>query len=128
MKKKKLGLFIFFLTPLWAWAAFPVGHWAARWTDINTGAWYSSNTICFKSDGTWYFTGPGPGTGNWSVRGSRVLLHGQLDNFNPVLNEAAELSTSNWTTMTGYWQEWRRSDNWNLDVRVHLTFQSATCP
>jgi hypothetical protein len=127
MKVSKIGVFLFLLAPLWALAAFPVGQWVARYYDINTGALYSTHGICIKSDGTWHFTSLSRGGGNWFVKGSNVLIHGQVDDFNPVLNEAANLTTSNWTVMTGYWQEWRKSDGWNLYLRTNITFQSPTC-
>lgn len=128
MKVSKIGVFLFLLAPLWALAAFPVGHWQIKNYDINTGALYSSGSMCIRSDGVWYVTSGGSIHGNWIVKGSRVLMHGQLDNLNPPMSEAGDLTTSNWTTMTGYWQEWRKSDGWNLYVRSNFTLQSATCP
>ncbi len=108
---------------------FPAGQWTFKAYTDQTGAYYSTNSICIKPDGKWYATNNPSGSGSWYMKGTKLYLHGNYSNSlsgYPV-NDSFDLTISaDKKIMTGFLQEWNDGNNYNGYYRVEWTIVSTT--
>ena len=115
-----------------AMAATPsTGQWSVEVTTGPTNAHFNTVGICLKGDGSWTATSDRAGSGRWLVTRGNVLWRG---NYNGGLNDAAVLTASSSTAMSGPLMQWiaGTTDKTNTAIEnVYATstwtFKSATC-
>ena len=115
--------------------ASPVGSWELASYFVPGGGFYASQTVCFKSDNTWYSSTQGGWKGAWFQNGNDLQWYGSVPMAGAgTAGSLATIGIGQATgsgTMAGNYVEWAAPSNlplaWDKHYTYTLTYKGEVC-
>ncbi len=99
------------------------GQWSIDVKTVATDAHFNTFRVCMQSTGTWYSTIQVKGGGRWLQSANNVLWRG---NMAGVLSDAATLTASSSTSMTGYLMQWTADTTDTTNTAIENVYATTT--